>query len=63
MKRISILLIVACMFGCLHNPDAPPANYYQDDIYCYHKNADGTYQNLGLANQCPANTRYIVYDK
>lgn len=59
MKKIFIVIVVASMFGCFRNPDAPPANFYQDDLYCYHKNPDGTFQNLGLKYQCPANTQYI----
>jgi hypothetical protein len=57
MKLSLIVFILVCA-GCLHDPYAPPANYYQDSLYCYHKDSGGKWEIKGLARQCPDNTRH-----
>jgi hypothetical protein len=56
--KLYLVFILMCV-GCLHDAYEPPPNYYQDSLYCYHKDSNGAWQVSGLARQCPYNTKYV----
>lgn len=48
---------MACI-SCIKDPFAPPPGYVRDDLYCWHRDADGRWRTRGLSHECPDNTPY-----
>ena len=58
MSKFIACLVAALLVGCVKDPYAAPANYVQDDLYCWHREADGKWHVRGFNHECPANARY-----